>query len=103
MYKKNIPINDLNRPTERELPPSDNVIEPAYREKMNILAQFLDDQFNGNKEPKRVAFVMLISEFGNIDANRVNYISNGRREDIVTMMREILARFEGQPEMKGEA
>jgi hypothetical protein len=36
-------------------------------------------------------------------AGRVNYISNGGRADVVTMLKEITARFEGQAEAKGSA
>jgi hypothetical protein len=35
---------------------------------------------------------------------RCNYISNGAdRRDIVLLMKEMIARFEGQPEVKGKA
>lgn len=102
VYKKDIPLSDLNKPTSRELPPSDNMIEPTYRNKMNVLAHFLDYEFNGDREPKKVAFVMFISEF-NAMQGRVNFISNAKREDIIVMLKEILARFDGQPEMEGKA
>ena len=36
-------------------------------------------------------------------ANVANYISNADRADVVTLLKEQLARFEGQPEMKGSA
>jgi hypothetical protein len=37
-------------------------------------------------------------------SGRCNYISNGAdRKDVVTLMKEMIARFEGQPEMKGHA
>lgn len=81
---------------------SDNEIQAKYKRDMNELARALDDVFNGNVRPKKVAFVLLISEFG-ITTGRVNYISNGERSDIVTMLKEITARFEGQPEQSGTA
>jgi len=34
---------------------------------------------------------------------RCNYISNAAREDVLTLLKEQVARFEGQPEMKGRA
>ena len=52
---------------------------------------------------KRWAFVLLTAEFGVIRDGRVNYISNGEREDMVAMLRELLARFEGQPHQEGRA
>ena len=75
-------------------------IEKAYIEQMNKLAAVIDTIFNGDaKGPaKKVAFVLLISEFG--DAKRCNYISNGDRKDCVGMMKEVTARFQGQPQHK---
>ena len=35
---------------------------------------------------------------------RCNYMSNGAdRRDVVTLMKEMIARFEGQPEVSGKA
>lgn len=79
---------------------SDDHIGAEYHAMMNALAYSLDDIFNGDAEPKKVAFVLLVTEFGEM-AGRVNYISNGDRKDVVTMLKEITARFEGQPEVKG--
>ena len=81
----------------------DEEISEKYRAAMNALAQDLDEMFNGKKKGKErtVSFVLLVGDFG--ASNRVNYISNSERSDIVTMMKEIIARFEGQPEMKGRA
>jgi len=80
----------------------DTEIQEQYRHDMNTLAKALDTYFNGIDGPKRVAFVLLITGFDNM-VGRVNYISNGQRKDIVVMLKEILARFEGQPEQKGTA
>ena len=80
----------------------DEVISDRYVQRMNELAHLLDDLFNGDTRPKRTAFVLLITEFDNM-AGRVNYISNGQRSDIVTMLKEVTARFEGQPEQQGTA
>lgn len=76
---------------------------------MNHLAEALDGVLNGEPPPppetwnKRWAFVLLTAEFGVIRDGRVNYISNGEREDMVAMLRELLARFEGQPYQEGRA
>jgi hypothetical protein len=80
----------------------DTKIDDAYIEKMQALAQILDDLFNGDVRPKKACFVLLLTEFGDM-AGRVNYISNGERSDIVTMLKEVTTRFEGQPEVKGTA
>lgn len=83
----------------------DAPIEEDYREKMNVIARTLDDFLNsGDKgEARKTGFVLLVFPFGSQDG-RCNYISNGAdRRDIVTMMKEQIARFEGQPQMKGNA
>ena len=80
----------------------DDQISAKYRREMNDLARALDDIFNGEARPKKVAFVLLVTEFDSM-AGRVNYIANGNRKDITVMMKEVLARFEGQPEQKGQA
>lgn len=71
-------------------------IEPRHRANMNAMATAIDQTLNGTKKPKRFAFVMLVAEFGQIDNGRVNYISNGSREDMIAMMKEFIARAEGR-------
>jgi hypothetical protein len=83
----------------------DAPIEPRYREKMNALARVLDEFFNGEAKgaDRKVGFVLLVFPFGAEDG-RCNYISNGAdRRDIVTMLKEQIKRFEGQPDMEGHA
>jgi hypothetical protein len=84
----------------------DEEIIAEYRKLMNDLATFLDDMFNGDSKEKKNCFVLLVAPFGDIgntDDGRVNYISNGERKTVVTMLKEITARFEGQAEVKGKA
>jgi hypothetical protein len=91
----------------------DAPIEDKYREQMNVVAQMLDRVFNGkdanpraiHKEDKRkVGFVLLVFPFGEEAEGRCNFISNGsNRKDLVNLFKEMIARFEGQPEMKGRA
>lgn len=83
----------------------DGPIQKEYHAQMNAVAQALDKTFNGDaKGPdKKVGFVLMLFEYGNHDG-RCNYISNGAdRRDVVTLMKEMIARFEGQPEMSGRA
>lgn len=83
----------------------DAPIEEAYHAKMEALARTLDDFFNeGVKGPGRsTGFVLLVFPFGD-KSGRSNFISNGAdRGDIVTLFKEMIARFEGQPEMRGTA
>lgn len=84
----------------------DAPIQAEYREKMNAVAQALDTMFNGAAKGKEreTGFVLLVFPFGNADGQRCNFISNGAdRRDIVTLMKEMIARFEGQPEISGRA
>jgi hypothetical protein len=80
----------------------DGPIEDRYREQMNALAEALDRILNGDDHGKdrKVGFALLVFNFGSADG-RCNYISNADRNCVVTMLREQLARFEGQAEMKG--
>jgi len=79
----------------------DAPIEAKHHKTMNLLARFLDEQFNGDG-PRKVGFVMMVFDFG-IGPSRCNYISNAERADVVTLLKEQLARFEGQPDIEGRA
>jgi len=70
---------------------------------MNRLAAALDEILNPGKKgkDKKVGFVLLLFEYGSHEG-RANYISNGAdRGDIVTLFKEQIKRFEGQPDMTG--
>ena len=72
-------------------------IQPAYREQMNDVAARPDGFFNGSATDKpKVGFTLLIFEFGQADNGRVNYISNAERSDMLTAMKEFIARAEGR-------
>lgn len=82
----------------------DQPIEPRYREQMIAIAKTLDEFLNGDAKgsERRTGFVLMVFPFNGAEG-RANYISNGAdRKDVVTLMREQIARFEGQPELKGQ-
>lgn len=84
----------------------DGPIQPKYRAQMNDLARAIDGYFNGDAkgEDRKTGFVLLVFPFGGDPKARCNFISNGAdRRDIVVLFKEMIARFEGQPEMKGTA
>lgn len=84
----------------------DAPIQEQYRQNMLAIAEALDETFNGEKRGKEreTGFVLLVFPFGDDDGSRCNFISNGAdRRDVVTLFKEMIARFEGQPEMKGRA
>ena len=83
----------------------DGPIDENYREMMIALARGIDEIMNhGAKGADReIGFVLLVFPFGDKEG-RCNYISNGAdRRDIVTMFKEQIKRFEGQPEVSGRA
>jgi hypothetical protein len=83
----------------------DAPIEPRHFETMNAIAAALDKMFNGEAKgkDKEVGFVLLVFPYGEKEG-RCNFISNGAdRTDIVTLFKEMIARFEGQPEVSGRA
>lgn len=86
----------------------DEPIQIEYRDKMNAIAQVLDEVLNGDAKgkDKKIGFVLMLFPYdGPADGDgRCNYISNGAgRKDVVILMKEMIARFEGQHEMKGNA
>lgn len=89
-----------NKPTHQL---GDAPIEAEYRERMNGVSQALDMAFNGDAKgaDRPTGFVLLVFPFGDTEG-RCNFISNGAdRKDIVVLFKEMIARFEGQPEVAG--
>ncbi|NTG49007.1 hypothetical protein G6M04_16645 [Agrobacterium rhizogenes] len=70
---------------------------------MKAMAEALDEVLNGSDRPKKNGFVLLVFPFGGPEGQRTNYVSNGNREDILVALKEIVARFEGQPHQSGRA
>lgn len=70
---------------------------------MQTIASALDDALNGKARPKKTGFVVLVFPFDGPEGQRTNYVSNSKREDIVAALKEIVARFEGQPQQSGRA
>lgn len=84
----------------------DAPIQERYRQMMNAVAQALDQSFNGDKRgnDRETGFVLMVFPFGDVHGARCNYISNGAdRKDVVALMKKMIARFEGQPELQGRA
>lgn len=82
----------------------DAPIEPEYVEKMKALAHVIDQFFNGEAtgNARTVGFCVMVFNFGD-GPGRANYISNANRADVVTLLKEQIKRFEGQPEVTGRA
>jgi hypothetical protein len=81
----------------------DAPIEERYREQMNQLAGVIDRYLNHGKMPMRdTGFVLLVFPF-NDHGGRCNYISTAERQDVIVLLKEQLARFQGMPEARGKA
>lgn len=74
-------------------------VQDRYREAMNEVAKHLDRVFNGDAkgDARGTGFVLLAYPMHG-HKGRCNYISNSARADVVTLLKEQLAYFEGQPE-----
>lgn len=70
-------------------------IEPQYLKLMNDIGHIIDRAANGEQRPRKTGFVLLMFEFG-AAGERMNYISNGKRQDVIVAMKEFIARFEGR-------
>jgi hypothetical protein len=79
----------------------DAPIEARHRETMKAIADLLERALNKGGE-RKFGFVLMLFDFGD-EPGRCNYISNAERADVITLMKEQIARFEGQPEMEGHA
>lgn len=82
----------------------DAPIQPELHMKMNALAESLNTLLNpGQEKGQRTwGFILMVFPFNSHDG-RCNYISSGKREDVVVLLKEQLARFHGQPEVSGRA
>lgn len=74
---------------------------------MQVIAQTLDSFLNGDGRGKiderKIGFCVLVFPFGGAEGQRTNYVSNAERRDMIVALKEVLARWEGQPEIHGHA
>ena len=71
-------------------------IEPKVRSVMNEIGQILGRVI---KESGGYGFALLVFRLGDAEeGDRMNYISNIRREDMLAAMKEFIARAEGRYE-----
>lgn len=70
-------------------------ITEETREGMNALAKIINIGLNGESLDKKWGFALLVFPFGEVPEGRMNYISNGKREDMVVALKEFVARNEG--------
>ena len=70
---------------------------------MQYIAKLIDSTLNGSRRPKQNGFVVLVFPLDGLHGERTNYVSNCDRQDILVAMKEVVARFEGQPHQTGRA
>ena len=101
--KRHIPKKPKSTIFEQRL--GDAPIEPQYREQMERMAITLDELLNGEATGKdrKMGFLLMVFPY-NDHQGRVNYMSNGaNREDVIILMKEQIARFEGRMGPEGRA
>ena len=76
---------------------SEPIQDPKTRSIMNDYATVLDTMLNGPHRPKQWGFAVLVYPFDlGPGQDRINYIGNGKREDVLTAIKELAARWEGR-------
>jgi hypothetical protein len=72
---------------------------------MTVLGGTLDEMFSGGARgaERKTGFMLLVFPIGETRECRCNCVSNVYHGDPVTLMKEVIARFEGQPELEGRA
>jgi hypothetical protein len=70
---------------------------------MQTMAKTIDGFLNGKADPKRIGFAILVFPFDAPEGTRTNYVSNADRDDMITALKEVVARFEGRVQTGGKA
>lgn len=92
----------------REL--GDGPVQAEFRGHMEKLAMAIDMMFNGDlrRADRKTGFVLMVFPFSSEDnpaglGERCNFITNADRDDVRTLMKEMITRIEGQAEVQGSA
>ncbi|WPE19935.1 hypothetical protein [Shinella zoogloeoides] len=72
-------------------------------ELMRALAKTLDGILNPPGGRKTIGFALFTFPIDGPEGARTNYASNCQRADMVIALKEVVARFEGQPHLPGRA
>lgn len=79
-------------------------VEAQFRERLTVLAHFLDQEFNpGEGAPREVGFVLLMFAFGDDPETRMNYISNADLGDVIRSLRNFLRHAEARQREEARA
>lgn len=80
----------------------DGPVEETYAVKMQSIARVIDEYLNGKDRaaPRQHGFVLMMFPMGD-HGGWCNYMSNADRADIMLLLKEQLARFEGGAYQEG--
>lgn len=72
-------------------------IQEEHQQQMKALATAIDELLNLDRSNRTVGFVLLVYPLNSSErSDRINYLSNSRREDVLVALKELVARFEGR-------
>jgi len=71
-------------------------VQPEFVEFINKIGRAINKFLNPNPNEKKYGFSILMFKFGEPNQfDRMNYLSNANREDMIASMKEFIARNEG--------
>ena len=73
-------------------------VQQEYQQMLRAVMKTIDEFCNPPGQPKKHGIVIMMFPFGEGEGHRTNYMSNCKREDIITLFKEQLAYFEGMPD-----
>ena len=71
-------------------------VQEQYQAQMTALCHAIDEILNGKETPKKVGFALLMFDFAGANSERMNYMSNAGRGEMLCALKELVARFEGR-------
>ena len=69
---------------------------------MQGLARTVDALMKGATD-QRLGFALLVFDLDGQKGSRTNYVGNCDRADMLAALKEVVARWEGQPQQRGNA
>jgi hypothetical protein len=80
----------------------DMPIEERFHLQMNAMARAIDETLNEDLGDRKIGFCLMMFNIGD-GPGRCNYIANVNRDDVVVLLKEQLAYFEGRMTDEGHA
>ncbi len=74
------------------------------KDPMQVMAKAIDTALNGHTMPLRFhGFVLLVFPFDADGETMVSHVANCDRKDMIAALKSLVAKFEGQADVKGRA